>query len=340
MWEVPFWNLAAQAGHRHLHRRHTATEHEQPPEEVITALRGRLAFSDNSPGNRRLFTFKLPAATVLLSIWGRRADVLVLAATPDEARRVGEVLDAALSAGEHDDGMVTVSYWCNSRGGPQHRSRRLDMPGWPEVRANYPADVRATLDGLATATEPAEGRLLLWHGPPGTGKTSAVRALARAWRKWASLHFVVDPEEFFGHGASYMTEVLMAEPDRPHTTQLLVLEDAGELIAPDARAGTGQGLSRLLNLADGVLGQGLDSLILITTNEPLSQLHPAVSRPGRCWAEVEFPPLARDEANRWLAEHGHEELAVRAATPLAELFALTRGETPRPDRAIGFAAAL
>jgi hypothetical protein len=47
-----------------------------------------------------------------------------------------------------------------------------------------------------------------------------------------------------------------------------------------------------------MLGQGIDALILNTTNEPLRRAHPAVSRPGRCWIELEFETPSLDEANR------------------------------------------
>ena len=41
-------------------------------------------------------------------------------------------------------------------------------------------------------------------------------------------------------------------------------------------------------------------LVLITTNEPVGRLHPAVVRPGRCLAEVEFRALSAGEASGWL----------------------------------------
>ena len=41
------------------------------------------------------------------------------------------------------------------------------------------------------------GRLILWHGMPGTGKTHALRALAWEWRRWCDFHYVTDPEELF-----------------------------------------------------------------------------------------------------------------------------------------------
>nr|BFE77672.1 hypothetical protein GCM10020093_002730 [Planobispora longispora] len=82
--------------------------------------------------------------------------------------------------------------------------------------------------------------------------------------------------------------------------RLLVLEDCDELIRGGAKEAAGQGLSRLLNLTDGLLGQGRDVLVAVTTNEDLARLHPAVVRPGRCLAQVEVGALPYDEAAAWL----------------------------------------
>jgi hypothetical protein len=184
--------------------------------------------------------------------------------------------------------------------------------------------------------------VLLWHGRPGTGKTHALRALARAWRPWCSVHYITDPERFLG-SSGYLMQVATAEPDRGETGawRLVVLEDAGELVGASARSDVGQGLSRVLNLADGLLGQGVRCLLLITTNEPVGRLHPALRRPGRCWAAVEFTAFDADEAGAWLALRGVDRAPGRPAT-LAELYAIAEGRelpAPAPER-FGFARAL
>jgi hypothetical protein len=120
-------------------------------------------------------------------------------------------------------------------------------------------------------------------------------------------------------------------PEREKSWQLLILEDTGELLTADAKAVIGQGLSRFLNVVDGLIGQGLRVLVLVTTNEAIRALHPAVARPGRCAANVEFRRLSADEAAEWLRRHEVEGEA-RAATTLAALYAraegLTDGERP------------
>lgn len=118
---------------------------------------------------------------------------------------------------------------------------------------------------------------------------------------------------------------------------MLVFEDTGELLAADARERTGQGLSRLLNLVDGIVGQGLRVLVLVTTNEPLRRLHPAIARPGRCAARVEFEPFSPDEAAAWLGAHDLPATPNGSAT-LAQLFARLRGEAVEPERPVGFGA--
>ena len=102
-----------------------------------------------------------------------------------------------------------------------------------------------------------------------------------------------------------------------------MLEDCDELIRGEAKQSTGQALSRLLNLTDGLLGQGRNVLVAITTNEDLARLHPAVVRPGRCLAQIEVGPLPYARGGR-LARHRREGVRPPGAT-LAELYALRAG---------------
>lgn len=237
---------------------------------------------------------------------------------------------------------VPLVVWTDSRadtyGG---QLNRFKVRSWEEMIGNYAPETTAALQPLFEGFKPGDnGKLLLWHGEPGTGKTYALGALSYAWRDWCSIHYIADPENFLGN-PDYLLTLLAAHPGKDKEWKLVILEDTGELLTADAPSREGQSLSRLLNTTDGMLGQGSNTLFLISTNEPVSSFHGAVSRPGRCAALIEFHPLARAQAVDWLREHDAPARAedLPEATTVAELYSVLAGKpiTATSHHPVGFA---
>lgn len=300
--------------------------------------------------------FSHSAGLIWLQLEPFTKGVVIALACADEPTRgqLALVLHKILPAREvpPDREEVLVSFWSLTPNGARAMERSITIAPWQRVKPNYTETTTRGLDHLMVNFRPTRaGQLVLWYGPPGTGKTHALRALCWEWRKWASFHYITDPEVFFGGNANYMLDVLLRQSsdyeDEPETVgqydddnpapqpdggikkerkwRLLILEDSGELMVPDAKVQTGQGLSRLLNVVDGLIGQGLKIMVLVTTNEVLKKLHPAVARPGRCASRVEFGEFKKDDVTKWLLAQGKDvashEFGLNSNVSLAELYA-------------------
>jgi hypothetical protein len=263
--------------------------------------------------------------------WPRATTIQVTATTYERAEELVRAMRAQLPLSTWGD--VSLRTWHASPNGSVASSDRIiAAPRWEEISRNYPATTRGALDALmALEPERTTARFVLWHGQPGTGKTTALRSLMRHWAPWCQSQYIADPERFFADPA-YMATVVSAVPivtagptltrpgDPEARWRLIVAEDVDEHF----RASTGAALGRLLNLTDGILGHGTNVLVLLTINGESSQLHPALLRPGRCLASVDFPSFDAHEASQWLGvQAGRAQTLTELLVRRGDLVTLT-----------------
>lgn len=186
------------------------------------------------------------------------------------------------------------------------------------VASNYDPAILSAVQSAArqlAAKEPV-GRLLLLEGPPGTGKTRAVRAMVAGLCDRARV-VIVPPHLIAGLAGPDLIGTLLG-CDRP---TVLVIEDADYALLDrenrsdaDKQGATGA-LSAMLNLTDGILGAQIDLRVIATTNARIDHLDAAVLRPGRLLDRISFGHLDAAQAQACAAHELRAEIKRGSVDP-------------------------
>jgi ATP-dependent 26S proteasome regulatory subunit len=171
------------------------------------------------------------------------------------------------------------------------------------------------------------GRLVVMDGPPGTGKSYAIRALAKA----VDATFVAVAPSLVGSLSGPDLVPVLLQQKRQGRPVVLVMEDADHALAVRTRGDLHQ-LSELLNIGDGLLGDLVDLRIVATTNAERDDLDPAVVRPGRLCRRVSMgylPPDLYEKVYKRLTGKRWRKLVPTKHT-LADVYRVARDEGWRP----------
>lgn len=167
-----------------------------------------------------------------------------------------------------------------------------------DIETNYDDDFLVVHNVIVERlnTDHDKGIVLL-HGLPGTGKTNYLRYLTSILKK----RIIFVPPS--------MSEMLMEPSLIPflmeHKNSILVIEDAERVITDRlVNNSSSSGVSNILNITDGLLGDCLNIQIIATFNTDRDKIDKALLRGGRLIAEHKFGKLTVEKTNKLLKKLG------------------------------------
>lgn len=172
--------------------------------------------------------------------------------------------------------------------------------------------------------------IILFHGDPGTGKTTYLKYLTK---------FITDKEILFIPPS--MAEMLSEPSIIPFLMEkknsILIIEDAERVIADREGNGSPAGVSNILNLTDGILGDCLNIQVIATFNMKKERIDQALLRKGRLIVEHKFEKLNVEETNK-LLEHLKKDVKSDKPLTLADIYNIDSDEVriTKEKNKIGF----
>jgi len=158
------------------------------------------------------------------------------------------------------------------------------MANNPPLDSFYPF-IDGTLEEYYDRFMNSDQAILVLIGPPGTGKSSFIKGLMQRTRKSAVVTYDKD---------LLTSDSVFAEFIYGNST-FFVLEDADNLLLP--RKDGNDLMTKFLNVGEGLVKVPGKKLIFTTNLPNVSDIDPALVRPGRCFDVLQFRALTAQEGD-------------------------------------------
>ena len=226
-----------------------------------------------------------------------------------------------------------VNFICQGHNGLYLKELKLKNATDFDLNAHYNDDFKEISEKIQKALEKDVGKgIILLHGKHGTGKTSYLRYLIQNLKK--SIIYVSPDMSHRVSEPSFLSFLLK------HKNAVLIIEDA-ENVIKTREAGENQAVSNLLNITDGILGDGLNFQVICTFNTGFDHIDPALKRKGRMIAQYEFQNLSEDKTIELVHKlYGDHVTPIHAEMSLAEIFNMEDDnfDVAKKSRPMGFTA--
>jgi len=176
---------------------------------------------------------------------------------------------------------------------------------YPEIYPHIPDPIDFIDKYLSSSSN-----ILIFLGEPGTGKSALIGEIIK--RSNSKVSVVYDPEVM--KNDSLYTDFISNE-DRG----ILILEDA-DIILEDRIISQNEVMSRLLNIADGIIDTSNFKIIITANIKNKHNIDSALIRPGRCFDIIEFKDLSYEDALRAAKAIGVNLIEDKDNFTVAEIF--------------------
>ena len=200
-----------------------------------------------------------------------------------------------------------ISFLCSEHGSLYYET--AEIPLVDIDFDNYNKDFKNSYTKIQEwLTEKDTKGLAIFHGSPGTGKTTFIRHLASQY----TLTYI-PPDLASAISSPEFITFLIRNPHR-----IFVIEDAENIIIKNGD-GRSSALQNLLNSTDGLLADIIKSKFILTFNTELDNIDSALLRPGRARVIYKFDTLDADVCSK-LAKKLNVELSSYHNKSLAEVY--------------------
>ena len=203
----------------------------------------------------------------------------------------------------------------------------------PEINMdlNYGSEFKKIHETILTRlNNPLDKGIILLHGEPGTGKTMYLKYLTNQIKDKDILF--IPPSM-----AEALSEPTIIPFLMDNKNSVLLIEDAEKVIG-DRKSGnvSSTGVSNILNITDGILGDCLNIQIIATFNMSKERIDKALLRKGRLIVEHKFDALNVEDSNK-LLKHLGKKHETKIPLTLADIYNIEEDDMrSTKDVKIGF----
>jgi hypothetical protein len=166
----------------------------------------------------------------------------------------------------------------------------INLPETFDIDFNYGDEFSNINKKIIKSLHENHSGLYMFHGVPGTGKTTYIRYLASVLKK----DVIFFPTSFIDE----ITNPAILNLLRKKQDCILILEDAEKALTKRSLSDQPSLVSTLLNMTDGILGDVLKLNVIVTYNCDRQDIDEALLRKGRLKAEYSFMGLNKENAHR------------------------------------------